>query len=466
MGALLGRALGERFLLRSQEVSLANGVQEILAWPDILLVDLRETKVRIENESLRFLEEVNRIPAHPPIVVLTDEDHDGITLQAIERGAIDSVKHPPNIPELRLILQRAHRFCTAERELRELRTAQNGNGKLHDLIGTSPSMQELFNLARRIAPADVNVLITGETGTGKELMARAIHQIGARSTGVMVAFSCANLPETLVEDELFGHEKGAFTGAHLCRQGRLESANHGTLFLDEVGDLPIGLQPKLLRVLQERKFERLGSNRSIDIDVRLISATNHDLAELVKQGKFREDLYYRLNVVELQLPSLRDRRDDISLLAFHFLRKYAQVFQRNVRRFSAATLTALERYDWPGNVRQLENVIQRAVVLSEGHTLETHNLPPSIEGGSPPVVGEGDDWQKAGPASYEDQLRKFKRDLLLRTLQENGWKKAESARALGIARGYLHRLINQLEIREEREVVLEKQMGDVLGTVM
>jgi len=463
---LLGRALGEKFLLRSQEISLANLVQEILAWPDILLVDLRETKVQLDDERLRFLEEVSRIAAHPPIVVLTDEDHDGITLQAIERGAIDSVKHPPNIPELRLILQRAHRFYRAEQELRELRNAENRNGKLHDLIGTSPAMQELFNLARRIAPADVNVLITGETGTGKELMARAIHRSGARSSGVMVAFSCANLPETLVEDELFGHERGAFTGAHMCRQGRLESANHGSLFLDEVGDLPIGLQPKLLRVLQERKFERLGSNRSIDIDVRLISATNHDLAELVKQGKFREDLYYRLNVVELHLPSLRDRRDDISLLAYHFLRKYAQVFQRNLPRLSAAALTTLERYNWPGNVRQLENVVQRAVVLSEGHTLETHHLPPSIEGSGPQAAGERDGWQKAEPASYEDQLRKFKRDLLLRTLQENGWKKSESARALGIARGYLHRLINQLEIREQHEGAIDRQMGDVLGTVM
>jgi len=185
----------------------------------------------------------------------------------------------------------------------------------------------------------------------------------------------------------------------------------------------------------------------------------------VKQGKFREDLYYRLNVVELHLPSLRDRRDDISILAYHFLRKYAQVFQRNVRRFSAATLTALEGYDWPGNVRQLENVIQRAVVLSEGYTLETHHLPTSIGGSGSQLVREGDDWQKAEPSSYEDKLRRFKRDLLLRTLQENGWRKAESARALGIARGYLHRLINQLEIREEHEAI-EKQMGDVLGTVM
>jgi transcriptional regulator with GAF, ATPase, and Fis domain len=195
-------------------------------------------------------------------------------------------------------------------------------------------MQELFNLAGRIAPCDVNVLITGETGTGKELLARAIHQMGSRSGGPLVAFSCANLPETLVEDELFGHEKGAFTGAFLNRQGRVEAANHGSLFLDEVGDLPLGLQPKLLRVLQERNFERLGSNRTINVDVRIISATNHNLGDLVKEGKFREDLYYRLNVVELHLPPLREEFDDILAPRSSLLQKSAQHFANRASFFA------------------------------------------------------------------------------------------------------------------------------------
>ena len=322
---------------------------------------------------------------------------------------------------------------------------------MHSLLGSSSAMQEIFNLARRIAPADVNVLITGETGTGKELMARAIHHMGSRSSGPMMAFSCANLPDTLVESELFGHEKGAFTGAFVGRQGKIEAANHGSLFLDEVGDLPIGLQPKLLRVLQERNFERLGSNRNIEVDVRLISATNQNLAGLVKQGKFREDLYYRLNVVELHLPPLRERRDDISLLAHHFMQKYTEIFRKNVKRLSPSVLSAFDQYDWPGNVRELENIVQRAVVLSEGSTLELASLPVSFRGVEEESASDSSENTNASASSYEMELRRFKRNLVIKTLHQCGWKKAESARALGVARGYLHRLINQLDIREPRE---------------
>jgi DNA-binding NtrC family response regulator len=240
------------------------------------------------------------------------------------------------------------------------------------------------------------------------------------------------------------------------RQGKVEAANHGSLFLDEVGDLPIGLQPKLLRVLQARNFERLGSNRVIDVDVRLISATNHNLADLVKQGKFREDLYYRLNVVELHLPPLRDRRDDISLLAHHFLQKYSQVFKKNVKRFAPSVLAAFDRHDWPGNVRELENVIQRSVVLSEGQTLEVSSLPLAFRAAEPEPILHEALAPKTGATPYENELRRFKRSLVLRTLHQHGWKKAECARALGVARGYLHRLINQLEIHEPEENVVEQ----------
>jgi DNA-binding NtrC family response regulator len=466
ISGLLGRALGEGFILRSQSVSSMEGLKELLSWSDVFLVDLRKATLDPEDDSFQFLDAVHRIPVHPPVVVFCDEDQRELTLGAIDRGAIDSITHPPNVPELRLLLRRAHRFYMAEKELRELRAEQDRSGRLHSLLGTSSSMQEIFNLARRIAPADVNVLITGETGTGKELMARAIHQMGSRSSGPMVAFSCANLPDTLVEDELFGHEKGAFTGAFLGRQGKVEAANHGSLFLDEVGDLPLGLQPKLLRVLQERNFERLGSNRVIEVDVRLVSATNHNLADLVKQGKFREDLYYRLNVVELHLPPLRDRRDDISLLAHHFLQKYAQVFKKNVKRFSQSVLAAFEQHEWPGNVRELENAIQRAVVLSEGQTLELSSLPVALRGAEPEPLPAPNLCPKAGASSYENELRRFKRNLVLRTLHQYGWRKAESARALGMARGYLHRLINQLEIHEPDDTVVEPAPNNPPSAIM
>jgi transcriptional regulator with GAF, ATPase, and Fis domain len=330
-------------------------------------------------------------------------------------------------------------------------------------------MLELFALAGRVGPCDVNVLITGETGTGKELLARAIHQMGPRSSNSLVAFSCANLPESLVEDELFGHERGAFTGAVHCRQGRIEAANHGTLFLDEIGDLGLGLQPKLLRVLQEKTFERIGSNKMIYGDIRLISATNRDLHDMVQQGKFREDLYYRLNVVELHLPSLRERRDDIPVLVHHFVEKVAERFHKKELRVTPAAMRALEQHSWPGNVRELENVIQRAAVLAESRTLEVAHLPAALRGSaseSAPVLSAPGKSTAPLPEelpaetreepigrsySYEEQMRRFKRSLVLRTLRQNGWRKAESARALGVARGYLHRLINQLEIKQEDE---------------
>jgi DNA-binding NtrC family response regulator len=280
------------------------------------------------------------------------------------------------------------------------------------------------------------------------------------------------LPETLVEDELFGHEKGAFTGAFLARQGRVEAANHGTLFLDEIGDLGLGLQPKLLRVLQEKTFERLGSNKTINVDIRLISATNRNLLEMVKEGKFREDLYYRLNVVELRLPALRERRDDISLLAHHFLQRSVELFHKKARRFSASTMQALEQHNWPGNVRELENVVQRAVVLSDGPSIEVAQLPAalrSVEIAEEPIMrpAAAEPAQPAALMSYEEEIRRFKRNLILRTLRECGWRKAESARALGVARGYLHRLIHQLEIQEEETDVPEKESDSPpLGPVM
>lgn len=457
LGVALGRALGEAFTVRCQSPSNIEGVKEVLSWTDVFLVDLREAKLDSPDPSFQFLDNVSRIPLHPPAIALCDEEHREVMLHAIERGAADNISYPPNVPELRLLLNRAHRLYKAEREIRELRAEQDRSGRLHNLLGTSQAMHELFDLAKRIAPADVNVLISGETGTGKELMARAIHHMGSRSRGPLVAFSCANLTDNLVEDELFGHEKGAFTGAFGSRQGRIECANHGSLFLDEVGDLPIGLQPKLLRVLQERSFERLGSNRNIEVDVRLISATNQDLGELVKQGKFREDLYYRLNVVELRLPPLRERRDDIPILAHHFLLKYGQLFKKHVKHLSEPVLAALDQYPWPGNVRELENVLQRAVVLSEGHSLELSTLPPAFRQATATPVEDFADASPMRGTSYEQELKRFKRNLVLRTLRECNWKKAESARALGVARGYLHRLINQLDIREPERVVPEEQ---------
>lgn len=452
LGDGIARALGEGFVARTVSEGLCDHLAEVRDSSDVILLDLRSANTHGDEESLLGLvDEFGRAPFRLPVVVLCEEQNRSLIYRAINRGAEDSIANPPNVIELRLILRRAHRFRMAEEELRQLRANERSAGSLHELLGTSTPMQELFALVRKIAPCNVNVLITGETGTGKELLARAIHQLGPRNSGPLVAFSCANLPETLVEDELFGHEKGAFTGALLGRRGRVEAADHGTLFLDEIGDLGLGLQPKLLRVIQERNFERLGSNKTVSVDIRLICATNRNLGEMVQQGKFREDLYYRLNVVHLHLPPLRERHDDISLLAHKFLLKFAQEFKKKAKRFSPEAMHALEEYKWPGNVRELENVVQRAAVLSEEQTVDLSQLPASMRAHG--IVVEADGREASTPSrSYEDEVRRFKKALVLRALRECGWRKAESARNLGVARGYLHRLIHQLGIQEDEAV--------------
>jgi DNA-binding NtrC family response regulator len=264
--------------------------------------------------------------------------------------------------------------------------------------------------------------------------------MSSRATQPFVGFSCANLPETLIEDELFGHEKGAFTGATNSRRGRFELADRGTLFLDEIGDLSLGLQPKLLRVVQERSFERLGGSKPVAVDVRMICATHRDLGQMVEQGRFREDLYYRLNVVQLHLPPLRERRESIPELAHYFMKQFATQFGKKTKRFAPLALQALEENPWPGNVRELENVVQRAVVLAEDATIELSHLPEKLRKG----------FVDSSPAqSYDAEIREFKKRLVLRALRQCGWKKTETARSLGIARNYLHRLINQLNIIPE-----------------
>ena len=439
----IARALGPGFASRAMSDFQASRVPDIRDWCDVVLLDLRDTGSRASQEaSLRTMDAINQYQSHPPMVALCDAENRELSVSVMERGAYDSVSNPPNIVELRLILKRACKYYAAEKEVERLRASAFGAGRLHELLGTSALMQEMFALVQKIAPCDVNVLITGETGTGKELLARAIHQLSARSSHPLVAFSCVNLPETLIEDELFGHEKGAFTGALMARRGRLESADQGTLFLDEIGDLGLGLQPKLLRVLQERSFERLGSSTPVNLNIRLICATNRNLAEMVQKGSFREDLYYRLNVVHMHLPPLRDRREDITLLAQHFLQVSAEQFGKKAKRFSQAAMRTLEEYGWPGNVRELENAVQRAVVLSDGSTVDAWHLPPAIISTSEMACVNG---------LYEEEVRQFKKRLIVRTLRECGWRKAESARVLGVARGYLHRLINQLEIRDPED---------------
>jgi transcriptional regulator with GAF, ATPase, and Fis domain len=310
----------------------------------------------------------------------------------------------------------------------------------HNLIGESPRMKEVYQFLARVAPTESNVLLQGESGTGKELAARAIHRNSPRSGKAFVAINCAAIPEGLLESELFGHERGAFTGAVAQKKGRLEMANGGVVFLDEIGELAPALQVKLLRVLQEREFERVGGMRPIVVDIRLIAATNRDLGEAVKTGTFRKDLFYRLNVLSLVMPALRDRREDIPMLADYFVAKYLKKCHMRTKKLSPEAMLCLVNYDWPGNVRELENAIERALVLSVSDVIQPEDLPESIleKGLSPSIEG----------AKYHHEVKELKKQLILNALQESKGNYTEAAQLLGVHVNYLHRLIRNLDLKE------------------
>ena len=319
-----------------------------------------------------------------PVTVIVTTGHGSIddAVQAIRLGAYDFLTKPIDVDNLRLVMQRALGERALQDEVTYLRSQLRDRYSFHSILSKSPHMHAVFELIEHVAPSNTNVLIEGETGTGKELVARALHEASPKRNGPMIAVNCAALPETLLESELFGHEKGAFTGAAGMRRGRFENAHGGTLFLDEVGDVPPAMQAKLLRVLQERRFERVGGSESIEVDVHVIAATNRSLKRLVKQGKFREDLYYRLNVVKIDLPPLRERVEDIPLLAAHFAEKYARPGEPP-KRFSPAAMEVLLNYRWPGNIRELENSIERASITSTNGTIQVENLPPEIVAPAP-----------------------------------------------------------------------------------
>jgi Nif-specific regulatory protein len=311
----------------------------------------------------------------------------------------------------------------------------------HNMVGESAPMRSVYRFISRVAPSDATLLITGESGTGKELVARAMHTNSPRAGKPFVAINCAALTETLLESELFGHERGAFTGAVAQKKGKLEVGEGGTVFLDEMGELAPALQAKLLRVLQEREFERVGGTRPIHIDVRLIAATNRNLSESVKKGAFRQDLYYRLNVVSLEMPPLRERRDDIPLLAAYFASKAGERSKRHVRGISPQARACLTSYDWPGNVRELENAIERAVVLGSTEFILPEDLPEAVLEAEPPAG--------VSIARYHETVAGAKRQAILRAVEQAGGNYTEAAKLLGVHPNYLHRLIRNMNLRAE-----------------
>jgi two-component system NtrC family response regulator len=374
--------------------------------------------------GLALLDAARAIDPEVAVIVMTAYGTIESAVTAMKGGAADYLTKPLNLEELRHRLARAREHRALRTENRELRAALQERHRVEGIVGESGAMQEVFSLVHRVAASDATVLIRGESGTGKELVAKAIHYASGRAGGPLVRVNCAALPETLLESELFGHEKGAFTGAHAARQGRFEAAHGGSLFLDEIGDLPLHLQVKLLRVLQEREIERLGSSRPIAVDVRLLAATHRDLEAAVRAGTFRDDLYYRINVVTITVPPLRERRADIPLLLDHFLARFARDNRKPVRGLTAEARDALLRYDYPGNVRELENLVERAVVLTRDDVIGVADLPLGVRAAEP-----GGDEAVTLPAATEG----LERRLIREALAAADGVQTRAAEALGIS---------------------------------
>ena len=402
---------------------------------DVLLTDFRLP----HEDGMKLIARAKSLSKPPVCILMTAYGSEELAVQAMKSGADDYIaKGRLQIDELEMRIARALRGRTLESENVSLRQQLDTKFGLENIIGESKPMAEVFDVVRQIAPAKTTVLILGESGTGKELIAKAIHGLSARAKGPLVTVHCAALPATLLESELFGHEKGAFTGAHERRVGRFEQAHGGTLFLDEIGEIDATVQIKLLRFLGERTFERLGSNKTLSCDVRLITATNKDLAEQVRKGAFREDLFFRLNVVPIHLPPLRERTEDIPLLAQAFVREFAGENEKPVKEVAVETMDVLMKYPWPGNVRELRAVIEGAVVLSRGERLMPRDLPANVRAGQALAVSA-----TAIPDAPPATMQEAEKDLIIRTLRDTGGNRSESAKRMGMSRRTLHRRLHE-----------------------
>src|SRR5687767_11441886 len=392
------------------------------------------------SEGLAIVQEARK--KHPAVqaVVITGTSSRHAALEAVSHGAYGFFEKPLDADEVRHIVGQAARMRGLEVENARLRDQLLNSRGFSHLIRGSNSLEKIIKHARAVAATSATVLITGENGTGKEMLARAIHEESPRAGAPFIAVSCAALPESLIESELFGHEKGSFTSATQTRKGRFELADGGTLFLDEIADLTPTVQVKLLRVLQERTFERVGGAKTLSVDIRLIAASNRDLEQEVEAGRFRRDLFYRLHVVPLLLPPLRTRPDDIPLLAAHFMAKAGEKYQRPNLELDPVLIEALQEYEWPGNVRELENLIERLVVLSTGQKLGLEFLPERMLRVLP-------DTNTADETTLDGGVAALKKRMILRALQSEGGSKVAAAKRLGISRSYLHRLISEFDLQ-------------------
>ena len=434
-----------RFLKRRFEVTGAGAGAEAVKLIagndyDLILTDLRMPG----TDGMKVLEASLAKNPQPLCIILSAYGTVENAVEAVKRGAFDFVMKPVNLEQLSLILDRALATRQLQSENRELKEKLFQEKKNNNIIAQSAVMQSIMELVKQVAPSRATVLLTGESGTGKEVIAKALHDESFRR-GKFVAVHCAALPATLLESELFGHEKGAYTGANEMRKGRFELAEGGTLFLDEIGEIDLSTQVKLLRVLESRTFERLGGTETLTSDVRIVAATNRDLAKMVAEGSFREDLFYRLNVVSIKLPGLRERKDDIPLLVKHFVDMVCKDNNRNTLQITPAAMELLERYDYPGNIRELRNTVERMVVLARNEALDVDDIPLQIRNFQSGQNAAAVAVPPAAPAveSQKLDLNGNERKLIEQALQSAGGNRTRAAEILGISRRTLHRRLNE-----------------------
>jgi two-component system, NtrC family, response regulator AtoC len=417
----------------------AKAAKELLSTEkfDVLLSDLRMPG----EDGLSLIRRAKTLSPPPICILMTAYGSEDLAVEAMKHGADDYIsKGRLQLDELELRIARLLRSQGLEKENIKLQQQLDERYELRTIIGESPAIREVLEVIKQVAPSRATILLQGESGTGKELAARAIHQLSPRARGPFIAVHCAALSSNLLESELFGHEKGAFTGAMERRQGRFELADGGTLFLDEIGEIDAAIQVKLLRVLETHEFERVGGNKSLQADARLVAATNRDLKKMVEEGKFREDLFFRLNVISVKLPSLRERREDIPLLANHFLKEYVRENSKKVKDFSPEVLDVFQHYSWPGNIRELRNVINRMVVMSRGDRLMYTDLPPELRNLQPASGNSSTKLTSLNLAENEHFL-------IQKALEQTKGNISRAAELLGISRRTLHRKLNELKIQ-------------------
>ncbi len=426
------------------EVFVAGDIQGALAVMETGSVDVVVTDLRLGGESgMELVDQMTKIPKPPVCIMMTAYGSVDTAVEAMRRGAYDFVTKPVNIDRLEMLIRRSLRERATQKENVELREKVTRSHGLEKMLGRSSAMEQVFEVIRQVAPSRATVLVQGETGTGKELAAKAIHSLSQRASKKFVAVHCKAFSSQLLESELFGHERGAFTGAFERRIGRFEQAAGGTLFLDEIGEIDENTQVKILRVLGERTFERVGGSQTLQSDVRLLAATNKDLAQLVAEGKFRDDLFFRINVVQITMPPLRTRKEDIPLLVTAFLQEACEENSKGNMEISTEAMARILDYDWPGNVRELRTAVEHAVVMCAGPMIGPRDLPPALRE-SPTII------PTYGETGKDLNLQETERALILRALEQTGGNRVNAAEQLGISRRTLHRRLKELNISKRK----------------